>query len=176
MQGTIFRCAFRSSFKLETILAKDNETLKQIADKLDVDVTILLSLNKPYYKGLTKNAKLQAGTEIDVPVGNWKLPDAIRQTDVSIAAGAAEPQIVPDTYPAERAMLEQAEQEQADRAEHNQDLDAPPSKRLQPQQSTEASTKSPRLQPKQSTDSSKKAPKRRQAEPSSLVDRCAAVC
>jgi len=53
--------------------------LKQIADKLDVKVSLLLTLNKPRYKGLTSNAKLQEGTSIVVPVSKGTQPKSSKK-------------------------------------------------------------------------------------------------
>ena len=64
---------------VEAYSAEDDETLKHIADKLDVKVSLLLTLNKPRYKGLTTNAKLQEGTSIVVPVNKGTQPKSSKK-------------------------------------------------------------------------------------------------
>ena len=51
------------------ILAFEDETLKQVAARLNMEVAQLLALNKHRYKGLTSTAKLQGGTIIMLPEG-----------------------------------------------------------------------------------------------------------
>ena len=48
-------------------LSLDNEQPQQIAAKLGLELSMLLELNKPRYKGLTARAKLQPGTQLTLP-------------------------------------------------------------------------------------------------------------
>jgi hypothetical protein len=51
-------------------LALDNETPKQIAERLGVSLELLLRLNKKLYKGLTAKSKLRDGTYIHLRPGS----------------------------------------------------------------------------------------------------------
>lgn len=59
----------KSSEDQLTVIAHEDETLKQIGARIGVDPTHLLTLNKDRYKGLTAHAKLQEGTILLVPPG-----------------------------------------------------------------------------------------------------------
>eukprot|EP00658_Telonema_sp_P-2_P074921 TRINITY_DN6424_c0_g3_i1.p1 TRINITY_DN6424_c0_g3~~TRINITY_DN6424_c0_g3_i1.p1 ORF type:complete len:676 (-),score=81.89 TRINITY_DN6424_c0_g3_i1:243-2270(-) len=53
--------------EVEEYSALEDETLVDIAGKLNIEVPELLRLNKPRYKGLTQAAKLMEGTSVLVP-------------------------------------------------------------------------------------------------------------
>ena len=51
-------------------VAKEDETVAQIAAREGLDVGLLLALNQQSFPGLTRTAKLQACTELEVPISN----------------------------------------------------------------------------------------------------------
>jgi len=61
-------CVKRKAWeKRATCAAEDNETPRQVANRLNIDLALLVSFNKRRYKGFTSNAKLQEGTLLEVP-------------------------------------------------------------------------------------------------------------
>ena len=68
--------------------AANNETPKEIATHLGVNLKELLAVNKDYYKGLKANSKLQEGTLLEVP-GTARPAPSPAGKDVAAAAGGA---------------------------------------------------------------------------------------
>ena len=57
-------------------LADENETPRQIANKLGVDPKELVKLNKRFLKGLTQHSRLKSNSKLRVPGANGETPDA----------------------------------------------------------------------------------------------------
>ena len=57
-------------------VAADDETPRQIANKLGVDPKELVKLNKRFLKGLTQHSRLKSNSKLRVPGANGETPDA----------------------------------------------------------------------------------------------------
>ena len=60
-------CFQRTDGKPAVYLANNDETPRQIANKLEIDVKALVNLNKRFLNGLTQHSRLKSNSKLRIP-------------------------------------------------------------------------------------------------------------